>query len=188
VTAFLGLGGAGLAFAVGGGGGTPSASLSASSSTSSTTLPADHPRIGKGMRPFGPGFGGHGGVVHGQFTIRSGSSYKTVSVQTGQVTSVSTGSITVASPDGFTQTYTVEASTIVDSQAGGISAVAKNDTVHLEGVVQGGKTTATDIVDVTKIGASRQGFGFGSGPGGPARGFDGPGPAGGGPAGPSTAT
>ena len=182
VTAFFGLAGAGLAFAVGGGSGSSGASLSASSSTSTTVAPnTERPHLGPGGRPglgFGRGLGGN--VVHGQYTVKNGTTYQTVTVQTGQVTAVDGKSITVKSADGFTQTYAVQASTIVDSQSGGISAVANTDNVDVQGL-QGKTLTATNIVDTTKIGASRQGFGFGAGgPGGkgPGAGWNGETPEG----------
>ena len=183
VTAFLGLGGAGLAFAVGGTGSSGSSpSSSPASSPSSTpsspvTPKTGHPGFGPGGR-FGRGFaaGLGGNVVHGEYTVKNGSSYQTVAVQVGQVTGVSPTSITVKSSDGYTQTYVVQSSTIVDSQSGGISAVQDSDNVNIQSLVQGSKHTATDIVDTTKIGASRKGFGFGSD--GPGRKFEPPAPSG----------
>jgi hypothetical protein len=185
LTLFLGLAGAGVAFAIGGGGGHPAASLSSSSTSSpSTSVPAGkHVHPGPGMRPFfGPG---GGGVVHGVYTVPNGSGFRTLAEQTGQVTAVSATSLTVKSADGFAQPYTVEPSTVVDSQAGGISTVAKGDTVRVQATVSGAKQTAINIVDVTKIGSSRQGFGFGSAP---AKGSNWPGPpiGDGGPGGPTT--
>ena len=94
---------------------------------------------------------------------------------------VSKSSITVKSDDGFTQTYTVQSSTVVDSQADGIGAVAGTDTVRIEALVSGTTQTATNIVDTTKIGSSRKGFGYPT----PAAGADGYGP--GGPGGPGGA-
>jgi hypothetical protein len=165
ITLFLGMAGAGLAFAVGGGGGHQAAALSASSSTSSTSVarpPGGHWHMGMGVRPaFGPG---GPGVVHGQYTVRNGSGFRTMAVQTGQVTKVSSASLTVKSPDGFIQAYTVEPSTVVDSQSGGISAVAPNDTVSVQAIVNGSKQTATNVVDITKVGDSRRGFGLTPGP------------------------
>ena len=183
LTAFLALAGAGLAVAASGGGGT-AASLSSSSASSTTSVPgpAPHHKMGRHGAPFGGArFGGP--VVHGEYTIRDGS---TVAVQVGQVGSVSATAITVVSSDGYTQTYTVQPSTIVDSQSGGISAVAAKDTVRVEAVVNGSTRTATGIIDTTKIGASRKGFGFGDGPPGP--GGAGPMPGPGGPGAPPTAT
>ncbi len=170
ITAFLGLGGAGLAFATGGGGGTPAASFSSSASTSTTVAQHHHGRFGWGG-PAMPAMGMAGGrnVIHGEYTIQDGSTFRTITVQSGQVTSVSPTSITVVSPDGVSETYQVQPSTVVDSQAGGISSVAAKDQVRLQGLLQSGKRTATNIVDVTKVGDSRQGFGLGHphGPGMP---------------------
>ena len=113
-----------------------------------------------------------GDVVHGQYTVKSGTAYKAVDVQLGTVSAVSQTSITVVSSDGFSATYAVQPSTVVDSQAGGISSVAKNDQVRIEALVSGNSTTATSVSDITKIGASRKGFGLPAGgrmgPGGPA--------------------
>ncbi len=169
----LGLAGTGMAFAFGGGGGTKPASLSSSSASSSTStsLPAMRPGVDPEGHPR-PGFGAGRmgrGMVHGQFTVKNGSGYQTYAVQMGQVTAVSAQSITVKSSDGYTQTYTVQPSTIVDSQSNGISTVQKNDTVRIQALVQGGQQTATNIVDVTRIGDSRSGFGMmpGRGPGMP---------------------
>lgn len=108
------------------------------------------------------GLGGAGGrVLHGEYTIdQGGGTYKTIVVRTGQVSAVSASSITVTSADKSTGTFTVQPSTIVDSQAGGIGSVAKGDTVNVQAVVQGQTQTATNIVDVTKIGNSRRGFGL----------------------------
>jgi hypothetical protein len=168
LTALFGLGGAGVALALDGSGGTPSGALSSSSSSSSSTLaPAKvHPPMGMfrgGLKGLG------GGVIHGEYTVKNGSTYQTLDEQVGTVQGVPTTSIEVRSADGFTQTYTVQSSTVVDSQAGGISTVKAGDTVRVEALVQGtGNTatrTATNIVDVTKIGSSRKGFGLGMGPG-----------------------
>lgn len=192
----LGLAGTGIAFAFDGGGGAKAASLSSSSpsSSTSTTRPGLHPGTGPdGPRGLRLGHGGMGrDMVHGQFTVHNGSGYQTFAVQAGQVTAVSDKSITVKSTDGYTQTYTVQPSTVVDSQANGISTVKKDDTVRVRAQVQGGSQAATDIVDITQIGSSRTGFGMmprgGDGvPGMP--GMPGtPGPAGGGEAGSTSAT
>jgi hypothetical protein len=185
ITAFLGLAGAGVAVAVGGGSGAPAPSLSSSSPPSSTspTVPGrPHPRAGFAAGGLG------GNVLHGEYTIANGSSYQTVAVQVGQVTAVSSGSITVKSSDGYTHSYTVQPTTIVDSQSGGIAAVASKDTVRVQALVQGRSQIATNIVDTTKVGASRKGFGFGFGfgsgrpgghGGGPGRNGPGGGPVGG---------
>ncbi len=169
ITAFLALGGAGLAFATGGGSGTPAASFSSSSSSTTSTTVPEHPHAR--FDPHKPAMGMRGGrnVIHGEYTIQEGSTFRTITVQSGQVTAVSPTSITVVSPDGVSETYQVQTSTVVDSQTGGISSVAPKDQVRLQGLLQSGKRTATNIVDVTKVGDSRQGFGLGHphGPGMP---------------------
>ena len=192
LAAFLGMAGAGVAFAVSGGS-TSSSSASGSSATNPTTPngsattpggrfrgPAGAGMGAMGMRPMG------GKVLYGQYTVEvpassSGSSstptYKTIDVQVGTASVSSDGkSITVTSTDGHSQTYAVVASTIVDAQAGGISTVGKGDTVRIEGLVQGSTVTATNIVDSSKIGSSRQGFGFGP-ERGPLHGGNAPAPA-----------
>lgn len=105
-----------------------------------------------------------GKVLHGVFTVKTPSgTYQTVEEQVGTVTAVSSGSITVKSTDGYSNTYSVSSSTVVDSQAGGINAVAANDTVRVSAAVpKSGTDTATSITDTTKIAASRSGFGFGA--------------------------
>ncbi len=106
-----------------------------------------------------------GDVLHGVFTVKAPSgSYVTEETQVGTVSSVSQSSITVKSADGYSQTYAVTSSTVVDSQAGGIGAVAQNDSVRITAETQSGSETATSIVDTTKIGASRQAFGLGAPP------------------------
>ena len=171
------LGGAGLAFAESGHG-TPSrhaAFASTGGSTSTTTTPgssgkAGGPAVGPGpLRRFGIGGfrmggfglgGGLGAVVHGQFTVRSGSTYKTVDVQSGQVSDVSTTSITVTSPDGFKQKYAVVSSTRVDAQSGGISSVKVKDQVEVVATPQGSTQTATSVTDSTLLRSSKAHFGF----------------------------
>jgi hypothetical protein len=107
--------------------------------------------------------------VHGEFTTSTPSGYKTVEVQAGKVAAVSPTSITVTSPDGYTHTYAVTSSTLVDAQRGGISSVAKGDQVQIVATTVSHKDTATNIADTTKIGASRKGFGFGPRPASPNR-------------------
>jgi hypothetical protein len=179
LAAGLALGGAGLAFAA-----TSSSSSPPSGSTPTTVpAPAGQPRFGGpgGFRAFaGPGglgaFGGLGGVVHGQVTVRNkNGGYQTVDVQAGKAGPVASSSITVTSPDGYTHTYVVASSTVVDAQRDGIGSIASGDQVSVVATTVSGKDTATNIADTTKVGASRKGFGFGFGSGKarPAR----PGPA-----------
>ncbi len=171
LVAVLAVGGAGVAFAAGSG----SSSTSSASSTSSTTTPnakGPHGPFGRGgpgpfngLGRFGLGGFAGGGVLHGTVTIRSGSGYKTVDIQTGTVSKVSSTSITVVSSDKYSQTYVVTSKTLVNSQAAGIGSVTVNDQVSVEATVSGTTATATNIVDITKIKGSRQSFGFGPPPG-----------------------
>jgi len=109
----------------------------------------------------GLGIGGIGGAVHGQLTVpKSGGGYQTVDVQRGTVTSVSSTSITVKSADGYTATYAVTGSTEVNAESAGIGAVKANDSVFVTATVSGGSATASNITDITSIGASRGSFGF----------------------------
>lgn len=173
----LGLAGTGAAFAFGGSGfggsGSSSGAAAAStttttapSSTTPTTMPDKGPRFSHGFGGFG-GFGPGGGaagfggrVVHGQSTVQTPSGYKTVLQQVGTVVDVSSTSIELKSSDGYDHIYTVTPTTLVNSQADGIATVAEGDQVSLQGVQQSGTDTATDIVDITKIGSSHDGFGF----------------------------
>ena len=164
LASFLALAGAGAAFAVGGSGGSSSSSSSSGSSSSSnpsTNAPAVPGRgFHGGPHGFGP-MGGMGpGVVHGTFTVRNGTGFKTMEMQVGTVQSVSTTSLVVLSADNVSETYTVQPSTVVNSQSAGISTVKKGDTVRVEAVQSSGGFTATDIMDTTQIQSSRQGFGF----------------------------
>jgi hypothetical protein len=54
---------------------------------------------------------------------------------------------------------------MVDAERDGIGSVAVGDQVQVLATTVNGTDTATNIVDITKIGASRKGFGFGPRPG-----------------------
>jgi hypothetical protein len=147
------------------------AAQSGSSSTSTpTTVPNPAPRFdmpGMPGKPFGrhrfggpgpgPGLGLGSGALHGEFVTRNGTSgFRTVDVQTGQVTEVSTTAITVKSDDGFSKTYAVDTNTLVDAGRDGIGTVKKGDTVNLTAVVTDGKATAMNVNDMTTLGSIRQ--------------------------------
>ena len=94
---------------------------------------------------------------------KPGGGYQNVDVQTGQVTAVSTTSITLKSADGFTKSYTVTSSTLVDAQRDGIGSVKVGHQATMLATVSGSSATATSINDLTLL---QQGHaGFGSGPG-----------------------
>jgi hypothetical protein len=122
--------------------------------------------------PFGGPFGGPGlfGAVHGKIVVpKPGGGFQTVDVQRGAVTAVSSTSITLKSADGFTKTYTVTSSTLVDAQRSGIGSVKVGNQVVVSAVQSGSGATASSIADLTLM---HQG-----GPFGP-REFVAPGPSG----------
>ena len=118
-----------------------------------------------GERPMG-GWGGHGGAglgmgrgmgIHGSFVVpKQGGGYQTVDGQVGTVTGVSSTSITVRSADGFTQSYTVDATTMVNAQRDGIAAVKAGDEVGVVAIESGSGRTAVQIVDRTQLRAAHQ--------------------------------
>lgn len=131
--------------------GTPTPNSSGGSSSPGTTTAPSGP--GRG---FGHGWGEHGGMpgmamagaVHGQFTVpKSGGGYETLATQRGTATAVSSGSITVKSADGFSQTYTVTSTTLVNAEAAGITSIKVNDTVMITATVSGNTETAVSIND-----------------------------------------
>lgn len=110
-------------------------------------------RLG-GHRGFGgPGMFGLMGAVHGELTVpKAGGGFQTMLVQRGQATAVSAGSISVKSEDGFTATYDVTKTTLVNATRDGITSIAKNAQV----VVLARKTndggTAVSVVDLSRRG------------------------------------
>lgn len=169
--------GAGVAVAATSGNAPPATSANAiaaspSPSPSGPQLPGR--MFGHGHRPFGgPGFfrgpagaiagplGGLGffGAVHGQFVVpKSGGGYQTVDIQQGTVTAVSSTSITLKSADGFTKTYTVTSSTLVDAQRSGIGSVKAGNKAVIFATQSGAVATASRIADLTLM---RPGFPFG---------------------------
>jgi hypothetical protein len=159
------LGGAGAALAS-----TTSGTPAAPSSVAATPAPSPgQPGSGSGStHHFGGRFFGGGlfGALHGQFVVaKPGGGYQTVDLQSGQVTAVSSSSITVKSSDGFTRSYTVTGSTIVDAQRDGIGSVKVGNQATVLATVSGSAATATSIEDMTLL---QQGHSaFGSGPGAP---------------------
>jgi hypothetical protein len=120
-------------------------------------------------RPFGFGrFGGRGGLgpfgmlgpmgaVHGQFTVPNGNNgYETIATQVGTVQSVSSGSVTVKSADGYSQDYVVNSSTVVNADYEGILSVKTGDTVVVEATVSGNTYTAQQVTDTTQVQANRK--------------------------------
>jgi hypothetical protein len=129
---------------------TPSPSPSASQPGHGPYGPRGRfPGIGK----LGGGFGlGAFGALHGEFVVpRTGGGYQTDDMQRGRVTAVSTSSITVKSADGFTKTYQVTSSTLVDAQRDGIGSVKDGHQVLVLAKVSGSTATATSIQDLSLL-------------------------------------
>jgi hypothetical protein len=122
--------------------------------------PGDGPRAHKRMRgPGGPGgFGmmGAGGAIHGELTVPDGNGgYRTMVIQRGTVTAVSSTSVTVKSDDGYTKTYEVDDNTLVNAGNEGIGDVNKDDKVDVQGFMEGSTAHAARVMDETGIGAIR---------------------------------
>jgi len=119
-----------------------------------------HP-FGHGFgHPGGRGFGGGplAGALHGEYVEADpDGGYRTVVAQRGEVTSLSDTSLTVTSEDGFDATYEVTADTSVLGGTGGIGDVAKGDDVGVRAVRDGAETTATHILDLSRLGDLRRG-------------------------------
>jgi hypothetical protein len=126
---------------------------------------------GFGRGGFGMG-GGLENALHGDFVVGNGSSGTTKErLQNGTVTAVSATDLTVRSTDGYTQTYTVDAKTVVDRGNDTIGKVAKGNDVTVIATVSGSTATASTIEDSSidsRFGQGRSGQGGppGGGPGG----------------------
>jgi hypothetical protein len=143
--------------------GSPSLASSSGqfAATPSPSPSASQPRHGPygprgkfpGIGAFGGGFGlGALGALHGEFVVpRTGGGYQTDDMQRGSVTAVSTSSITVKSADGFTKTYQVTSSTLVDAQRDGIGSVKDGHQVLVLAKVSGSTATATSIQDLSLL-------------------------------------
>lgn len=103
--------------------------------------------------PEGPGkhmFMGPG--IHGEFTTKAANGgYQTIANQMGEVTAVSSSSITVKSEDDYSRTYTVNDNTMVNAGNEGIADVVKGDRVHVTALVVDGKANAVEVHDATQV-------------------------------------
>ena len=138
---------------------------SSTTTSSSTSVPGERgpkgprgPDLGRHFKGGpGPGFGGPKGAIHGEFVAPDGSGgYRTNAMQVGDVTSVSSDSITVKSADNYSRTYSVDENTVVNSGRDGIGNVKNGDQVAVNAVVNGGKAAARGIQDITTLGKIRQ--------------------------------
>jgi hypothetical protein len=101
-----------------------------------------HGRGGRG------GFGGYGGALHGELVVpqQDGTGTRTITVQSGSVTSVSSTQLVVKSTDGFSSTYVLNGSTqLARGQA--LSAVKVGHQVTVVASKSGSRLTALRIGD-----------------------------------------
>jgi hypothetical protein len=77
-------------------------------------------------------------------------------MQVGDVTSVSSNSITVKSADNYSRTYSVDQNTVVNSGRDGIANVKNGDKVSVNAIVNDGKAAARAVQDLTTLGQIRQ--------------------------------
>ena len=155
------LAGAGVAVAATSSSGQPTASsASASASPSPSVRPSFPPKGQWRMRaPGGPfAFGGPGvlgglfGAVHGTAVVpKPGGGYQTIAFQNGKVTAVSSTSITLHSADGYSHSYQVTSSTLVNAQRDGIGSIKAGNQVIVTATVSGSTDTATRIIDVSLL-------------------------------------
>jgi hypothetical protein len=110
-----------------------------------------------GRMGMGPGaFLGANGVIHGSYTLKGpDGAYETINTQSGTATDVTSDSITVLSADGFSQTYAVGSSTVVDADYHGIGSVEVGDNINIVGLASGGTVAAEQVTDLTQIQANR---------------------------------
>ncbi|WP_020669613.1 hypothetical protein [Amycolatopsis nigrescens] len=86
--------------------------------------------------------GALGSALHGDFVVPDGNGgYRTERLQTGEVTAISATSITTASKDGYTQTYTIDTGTKKSGEP------KNGDTVTVLANVSGETATATAITE-----------------------------------------
>ena len=157
------LAGAGVAVAATSSSGQPAAPGASTSPSPSPSAARPHfPPKGQwrmrapGGGPFafgGPGaLGGLFGAVHGSAVVpRPGGGYQTIAFQNGKVTAASSTSITLHSADGYSHSYRVTSSTLVNAQRDGIGSIKAGNQVIVTATVSGSAATATRIIDVSMI-------------------------------------
>jgi hypothetical protein len=159
------LAGAGVAVAATSSSGQPAAPGASASPSPSSVRPSFLPKGMWRMRapggPFAGGpfaFGGPGalgglfGAVHGSAVVpKPGGGYQTIAFQNGKVTAVSSTSITLHSADGYSHSYQVTSSTLVNAQRDGIGSIKTGNQVIVTATVSGSAATATRIIDVSLL-------------------------------------
>lgn len=134
----------------------------ANAQTDPTPSPSQSQPSEQAPRRGGPG-GRHGGKghgigmgIHGEFvTAAPNGGYQTIATQRGEVTAVTSTSLTVKSADGFSRTYRVDDNTLVNAGNNGIADVQTGDTVSVMAIVTDGTAAAVDVRDGTQTGRIR---------------------------------
>lgn len=147
-------------------GGPDRVALAAGSSTATPSAGPDTKLKGWRHGPMMGGRGGPGfrGALHGTFVVPDGSGgYRTMVMQRGKATAVSSTSITVTSVDGFVQTYAVTSTTVVASDRNGIAGITKNAVVAVMGEQKQGSSdvTALHVADLAAFAGDGRGPGLG---------------------------
>lgn len=175
VAVALAAGGGAVAMAGGGSGSTPAAGTPtpAPSNAPGEGRPGGGHHGGPGMGFDGPRLGLRAGpddALHGELTVNTGTAatptYSVVEVQTGTVSAVGGGSLTVKSADGFTRTYVLPVAAKVDRGHGTVGEVKTGDSVGLTASVSGSAVTVAELEDRTRDTAGP--MGRPGRPGGPA--------------------
>ncbi|RJQ77174.1 hypothetical protein [Amycolatopsis panacis] len=111
--------------------------------SSSSSGTAGGGQAGPGGQPGGvggPGGGaGLGSALHGEFVTSDNGTYVTKFLQTGEVTELSSTSLTTKSTDGFTKTYTIDSATV--------TGITKGESVTVVATESGSTATATSVTE-----------------------------------------
>ena len=156
------LAGAGVAVAATSSSGQPASPGASAPPSPSPSVRPHFPAKGRwhmrapGGGPFdfgGPGaMGGLFGAVHGSAVVpKPGGGYQTIAFQNGKVTAVSSTSITLHSADGYSHSYRVTSSTLVNAQRDGLGSIKAGNQVIATATVSGSTATATRIIDVSLL-------------------------------------
>jgi hypothetical protein len=119
----------------------PSPSPSATGTTTATSTTGTHAATGARAEKL-RGLGKR--VLHGEFTVQTKAGVKVYDTEIGVITSASPTSVAVKASDGFTQTWTLDATTRVraNKTKGTVSDLKVGETVRLLGPTSGGTATA----------------------------------------------
>jgi hypothetical protein len=104
---------------------------------------------GQGGAPGGMPGGGAGALsaaLHGEYVVSDGNGgYATELMQNGEVTEISSASITATSDDGYTRTYTIDADTVVANGSADIGDIETGDDVTIVATLSGDTATADSL-------------------------------------------